>query len=57
MKIVINNKYTLPRRILLNKTLAAKGRALLKAYLEKGGVTAEQELKQAFQKTKRVQKN
>lgn len=57
MKIVVNNKYTLPRRILLNKTLASKGRALLKAYLERGGITAEKELKQAFKRSKNTKKH
>lgn len=50
MKIVINNKYTYPRRVLSNKTLADKGRTMLKKYLTMRGETAEQELKQAFKK-------
>jgi len=54
MKIIINNRYTYPRRVLLKKTLADKGRAMLKKYLEKGGVTADQELKRAFKTSKAV---
>ena len=57
MKIVINNKYTYPRRVLLNKTLAEKGRSMLKKYLQIGGVTAEQELKRAFKPSKTAKKN
>lgn len=52
MKIVINNKYTYPRRVLSNKTLAEKGRIMLKKYLTMRGETAEQELKQTFKKPK-----
>lgn len=56
MKIIINNKYTYPRRVLLNETLAERGRAMLRKYIEKGGVSVQRELKQAFNKPSKTNK-